>query len=283
MGTDAPEVWKQEYFRRIKDLVDQHHPDLLYTDGGIPFDDFGLSLVAEEYNVSAHGHNGKVESVYNSKTMEDCTVGTCVLDRERGVLDDIWPNPWQTDTCIGDWHYKEGYDYKSPKKVIDLLVDIVSKNGNLLLNFPLPASGELDARELQILQTITDWMAVNGDAIHATRPWKIYGEGPSTKVLVGQEKFNEKLKPDLTDQDIRFTIKDKSLYVFIMGWPGNEVLIPSLATTSPHDPGKIMNVRMLGYGDNLKFIQDATALRISLPELKPATADLGITFEVRTT
>ncbi len=282
MGLVAPDTWKREYFRRIKDLVDQHHPDLLYTDGGIPFDDYGLHLVAEEYNISAREHEGKVESVYNSKTMDDCSVGTCVLDRERGVLDDIWPNPWQTDTCIGDWHYKEGYAYKSPKKVIDLLVDIVSKNGNLLLNFPLPASGELDARELQILQAITDWMAVNGDAMHATRPWKIYGEGPSTKLLVGQEKFNEKLKPDLTDQDIRFTTKGKTLYALIMGWPGNDALIPTLASTSPQAPGKIQNVRMLGHGENLKFIQDASGLRISLPSAKPATADLGITFEVST-
>jgi alpha-L-fucosidase len=282
MGLVAPDAWKREYFSRIKDLVDQYHPDLLYTDGGIPFDEYGLSLVAEEYDVSAKEHAGEVESVYNSKTMEDCTVGTCVLDRERGVLDDIWPNPWQTDTCIGDWHYKEGYDYKSPKKIIDLLVDIVSKNGNLLLNFPLPASGELDAREQQILQTITDWMSVNGDAIHATRPWKIYGEGPSTKVLVGQEKFNEKLKPDLTTQDIRFTTKGKALYAFIMGWPGKEALIPSLASTSAQAPGMIANVRMLGYGDNLKFVQDPTGLRISLPDSQPAMADLSITLEVRT-
>ncbi len=280
MGVVAPDVWKREYFTRIKDLVDQHKPDLLYTDGGIPFDEYGLSLVAEEYNTSAMANAGKVESVYNSKTMADCTVGTCVLDRERGVLDDIWPNPWQTDTCIGDWHYKEGYEYKSPKKVIDLLVDIVSKNGNLLLNFPLPASGELDARELQILQTVTEWMTVHGEAIHATRPWKIYGEGPSTRVLVGQEKFNEKLKPDLTSQDIRFTTKGRTIYAFIMGWPDKEALIPSLASASPQNPGKIVNVRMLGYGGNLKFVQDPGGLRVLLPELKPATADLSVAFEM---
>ena len=85
MGRVAPDCWKQQYFNRIKDLVDQYQPDLLYTDGGIPFDEYGLSLVANLYNVSAARHGGKVEAVYTSKTTSDCATGTCVLDRERGV------------------------------------------------------------------------------------------------------------------------------------------------------------------------------------------------------
>ncbi len=149
MGRVAPDEWKLEYFNRIKDLIDQHQPDLLYTDGGIPFDEYGLATVAEVYNVSASLHSGKVEAVYCSKVASDCTIGTCIVDHERGVSDAISPDPWQTDTCIGVWHYKRGQVYKTPKKVIDLLVDIVSKNGNLLLNFPLPNSGELDPEELQ--------------------------------------------------------------------------------------------------------------------------------------
>ncbi len=161
MGRVAPADWKQQYFNRIKDLIDQHQPDLLYTDGGIPFEEYGLSTVAELYNVSAGLHQGKVEAVYCSKLASDCTVGTCIVDHERGVSDAISDIPWQTDTCIGDWHYKRGQIYKTPKKVIDLLVDIVSKNGNLLLNFPLPNSGELDPDEMKVLEGITAWMAVN--------------------------------------------------------------------------------------------------------------------------
>ena len=137
MGRVAPDEWKMQYFNRIKDLIDQHQPDLLYTDGGIPFEEYGLATVAEVYNVSAAQHNGKVEAVYCSKVAGDCAVGTCIVDHERGVADAISTAPWQTDTCIGDWHYKRGQVYKTPKKVIDLLVDIVSKNGNLLLEFPL--------------------------------------------------------------------------------------------------------------------------------------------------
>src|ERR1700687_4433491 len=171
-----PDSWKQQWFLRIKDLVDQYKPDLIYSDGQLPFQERGLSLLANLLNVSAQANDGKVEAVYTSKRKEDSDAGMCVLDRERGVLDEIWPNPWQTDTCIGDWHYNRETTYKTPKTVVDLLVDIVSKNGHLMLNFPLPSSGMLDDRELKILAGITEWMSVNGEAIYATRPWKISGQ-----------------------------------------------------------------------------------------------------------
>ena len=279
MGRVAPTRWKVEYFRRIKDLVDQHQPDLLYADGGIQFAEYGLGLVAEVYNVSARVHGGKVEAVYNSKRAVDCAEGTCVLDRERGVSDTIWPKPWQTDTCIGHWHYKKDTQYKSPKKVIDLLVDIVSKNGNLLLNFPLPASGELDSNELGVLQGITEWMAVNSEGIYATRPWKSYGEGPSTLTTAG-EGHNEDKKPDMGASDIRFTTKGKVIYAFVQGWPGKEVQIKSLSATSAQRPGKVLKVRMLGSRQRLTFAQEDAALRITLPEAKPSTADIGIALEM---
>ena len=97
------------------------------------------------------------------------------------MLDGINPVPWQTDTCIGNWHYLRGVTYKTSKQVIDLMVDIVSKNGNLLLNFPLPNSGELDAEEIKTLDGVTAWMQVNSEGIYATKPWKIFGEGPAIK------------------------------------------------------------------------------------------------------
>jgi alpha-L-fucosidase len=279
MGRVAPTRWQLQYYRRIKDLIDQHQPDLLYTDGGLQFGQYGLSLVAELYNVSARANRGKNEAIFTSKTEEDCRVGTCVLDRERGVSDSIWPEPWQTDTCIGEWHYKNGVHYKPAKKVIDLLVDIVSKNGNLLLKFPLPASGELDAEELRVLRGITDWMAINSEGIHGTRPWKTYGEGPSTLIHAGGG-MNEDKKPDLGASDIRFTARGKLLYAFVQGWPEKDATIKTLSTKSPHDPGRVLRVRMLGVDKNLTFSQDETALRVSLPDSKPATADSGITLEL---
>jgi alpha-L-fucosidase len=278
MGRVAPDDWKLQYFNRVKDLVDQHQPDLLYTDGGIPFEEYGLSTVAELYNVSAGTHQGKVDAVYCSKVASDCETGTCLLDHERGVSDSISDAPWQTDTCIGDWHYKRGQVYKTPKKVIDLLVDIVSKNGNLLLNFPLPNSGELDADELQVLEGITRWMAVNSEGIHGSRPWKIYGTGPSTEMVVEQTGFNESKQPDLTAQDVRFTTKGKLLYAFVMGLPTGEFVIKPLAINSPQKPGKVLDMQLLGYQEKLRWKQDNQGLKVRIPPHH--MNDIGITFKI---
>ena len=286
MGRVAPDWWKLQYFNRVKDLIDQHQPDMLYTDGGIVFDAYGAGTVAELYNVGPKTPHGEPGAVYFSKTKPDCVNGhSCVLDRERGVLDDISKAPWQTDTCIGGWHYKVGERYKTPKKVIDLLVDIVSKNGNLLLNFPLPASGELDAEEMKTLEGITAWMAVNGEGIFATRPWTVYGEGPSTKVVVktnGKEfDPNEGKKPDLGAKDIRFTTKGETLYAFVQGWPEGELVVESLALEGAQKPRKAVDVRLLGRDEALVFRHDGSGLQVTLPAAKPATADVGVTLRVR--
>jgi alpha-L-fucosidase len=263
------EAWKRHWFERIKDLVDQYEPDLLYCDGHIPFEEWGLNLVAHLYNQSAKRHGRKVEAVYTSKRREDSEVGTCVFDVERGVVESIWPSPWQTDTCVGHWHYDKEARYKTPKTVIDLLVDIVSRNGNLMLNFPLPNDGMLDAGELKILSEITKWMSVNSEAIYATRPWKIFGEGPSTTTSTADAKFNESKRKDLTPQDVRFTTRGQTLYAFVMGWPQKYAVISSLATTSKHAAGKIARVELLGFKGNVRWSQDEGGLKVELPDDKP--------------
>lgn len=264
-----PDTWKQHWFDRIKDLVDNYQPDLLYTDGALPFEEYGLRLVAHLYNANAQRHGGKVEAVYNSKRREDCTEGTCVLDFERGLADGIAANPWQTDTCVGEWHYKRDVKYKSPKTVVDMLVDIVSRNGNLLLNFPLPGSGELDSRELAILSEITAWMAVNSEGIYGTRPWKIFGEGPATEQK-GQGRFNENGRKALSSDDVRFTTKGTTLYAFVMGWPAKQASIAALAANGKYQAGKIRNVELLGHKGKLKWTQDDAGLKVDLPEQKPS-------------
>ena len=281
MDRNAPDSWKLQYFRRIKDLIDQHQPDLLYTDGGIPYEEYGLALVAHHYNVSAKRHGGHVEAIYNSKRKEDCAEGTCTLDLERGIVEKIWDDPWQTDTCIGQWHYKADITYKTPKLVVDMLVDIVSRNGNLLLNFPLPGSGQLDAREMNVLSAFTDWMAVNHEGIYATRPWKIYGDGPSMMPQMerpGRMGFNERGRKDLTPDDIRFTVKGNTLYTFIMGVPQQEVVIKPLASNSPQQPGKIRNVEMLGHPGKLRWTQDEAGLHVDMPAQKPC--DYALTLKI---
>ncbi len=272
-----PESWKKHWFQRIKDLIDKYDPDLLYCDGHLPFEDFGLSILAHLYNKSANKNGGKPQTVYTSKRAEDAAEGTgiCVFDVERGVVESIWPLPWQTDTCIGDWHYNKervGH-YKSAKTVVDLLVDIVSRNGNLMLNFPLPASGMLDSDELSVLDGITKWMAVNSEAIYATRPWKIYGEGQQSQNAKNHNEnsaFNENKRKDLTYQDVRFTTKGNTLYAVVMGWPDEEkqVSVQALKNNSDQKIGSIENVELLGYG-KVDFKREDDALKITLPDHKP--------------
>jgi alpha-L-fucosidase len=275
----VPEKWKEHYFLRIKDLIDRYEPDLMYTDGPIFFGDWGVALMAHHYNRVAKRSGGKVDAVWANKGRNDCVNGTCVLDLERGVVDRIWDEPWQTDTCIGNWHYDKEAKYKSPKIVIDMLVDIVSRNGNLLLNFPLPSSGMLDPEELKVLDEITKWMAVNSEAIYGTRPWKIFGESPAATAATQQGgsadhhqagAFNERNRKQLTAEDIRFTKKGDALYAFSMGWPARRAKIAALALGGQHGAGKIHNVELLGFKGKLTWNQDTSGLAVEMPADKPS-------------
>jgi alpha-L-fucosidase len=276
MSRDVPDSWKRQYFLRIQDLIDNYQPDLLYTDGGIPFNEWGYKLLSHYYNANAKRHGGKCEAIYTSKSKKDAEAGICILDIERGVANDIQPNPWQTDTCIGNWHYKKGVKYKTGKTVIDMLCDVVSRNGNLMLNVPLPNSGAPDADELKVVEEITRWMAVNSEGIYGTRPWKVSG---NTAAVAANEGFNERNRKDLTAGDVRFTTRNGALYAFVMGWPEKEAVVGTLALGGKLGVGKIRGVELLGHKGKLKFTQDEAALKVELPPEKPC--DHAITLKIQ--
>ena len=280
------EAWKREWFLRAQDLIDQHQPDLYYEDGPIPFGRWGRSLVAHYYNQSLRWHKGSLDVVYSAKQRSECVTGACTLDVERGVVDDIELHPFQTDTCIGDWHYKRGATYKRPKTVLDLLVDVVSRNGNLLLNIPLPASGMPDDEELRILDDITAWMKVNSEGIYATRPWKVFGEGPGIKKTESgdgmngtPEHFNETKRTDLTGADIRFTTKGGVLYAFAMGHNATETRIVSLAPSHGLEHRKVSHVELLGLPERLRWKQTDDGLIIASPSTWPS--EHAVTFKIQ--
>jgi alpha-L-fucosidase len=192
-----------------------------------------------------------------------------IWDIERGQSNEIEPLPWQTDTCIGGWHYdRRIFDYKgykSAKTVIHTLVDIVSKNGNLLLNIPVRGDGTIDSEERAVVENIGAWMQVNGEAIYGTRPWKVFGEGPAIESAapINAQGFNEGKGKPFVAEDIRFTVKGKTLYATMMGWPAaNEALIKKLAG---NEAGKVSKVSLLG-NDNLSFEQTTAGLKVKLPE-----------------
>ncbi len=260
-GEAVPDAFKQTWFNRIKNMIDRYHPDLVYSDSPLPYpDQVGRKLLAHYYNDNMQQHGGKLEAVYNCKQDSQ---GRWVQDLERGVMPGINPHPWQTDTCVGNWYYKNGQGYKSSALVLQMLADIVSKNGNLLLNFPPRPDGTLDEQEEKILADLAAWMPINGEAIFGTRPWKVYGEGPS-KVAKGGHFNESKLK--YTARDIRFTVKDDALYALALGWPADgKLVIRSLATGA----GRISAVSLLGHAGKLEWKQTDEGLVVTMPETKP--------------
>jgi alpha-L-fucosidase len=269
-------AWHQEWFNRIKDLVDQYQPDLLYTDGGIPFGEVGRSLLAHFYNANEAEHGGKLEAVYNFKDLGtgEFIRQAGVEDVERGVMPGINPLPWQTCTSMGDWFYSDGFKYKTTAEVVHMLADIVSKNGNLLLNVVLYADGSLPPESRQFLDEMAAWMTVNGEAIYGTRPWKIFGEGP-TVAASGSFKENTAYTP----QDIRFTTKGGNLYAIALGWPADgKVVVTSLAKIDDVNVNQIERVELLGGKGELKFTQTAAGLTVELPGQK--TSDIACSLKI---
>jgi len=254
--------WQQQWYEEIKELVDNYHPDLLYTDGGVPFgNEVGRSLIAHLYNADA-ARNARMEVVYTCKQQSN---GMWVEDLERGVMPGIRPYPWQTDTSIGDWYYNKNWKYRGADWVIHMLVDIVSKNGNLLMNVVQRPDGSLDPQPEQILAEMAKWIAINGEAIYETRPWLIHGEGP---VRAKGGHFGEDFA--YSAKDVRFTMKgDKTLYAFAMGWPADGKLVIRSLARFPEVTGKIAGVSLLGYGGQIKWTHDADGLAVQLPAEKP--------------
>jgi alpha-L-fucosidase len=258
-------AYHQLWFDRIRDLIDSYEPDLLYSDGGIPFGKVGRSLVAHFYN-SSLSRRGRVETVYNCKALGsgEFYPEACVQDVERGVMSGINPRPWQTDTSNGDWFYADGYQYKTAPDVIRMLADIVSKNGNLLLNVVLYPDGSVPPQSDVLLSELAQWMSVNAEAIHETRPWTVFGEGP-TETVSGAFKENA----EYTARDIRFTTKGDALYAITLGEPGRQVAITSLGRSGSYGARAVQSVRLLGVAQPLNFQQGDTALVVDLPKRLP--------------
>ncbi|MGP1436308.1 MAG: alpha-L-fucosidase [Phocaeicola sp.] len=261
-------AWQLDWYNKVKELVDQYHPDLLYSDGKIPFDYVGRCQLANLYNSNTSA-DGETQTVYTCKH-DAQSMG--VLDVERGAVQDINPDPWQTDTSIGDWYYQRGQRYMTSDQVIQMLVDVVSKNGNLLLNVVQTPEGDLEQDVLDILEGIEKWMNVNGDAIYGSRPWKIYGEGPSMenqeKGIFGGVKDVRPYKPG----DIRFTTKNGKLYIFFMEHPTESIKIKSLSKSSTDKTTSITSISMLGSKERIKWTQNDDSLVINVPSKLPTYA-----------
>ncbi|MFA6403445.1 MAG: alpha-L-fucosidase [Salinivirgaceae bacterium] len=285
-GANIPDQkYCDNFYNRTMDLINLYHPDLLYFDDtGLPLypiSDAGLKIAAHYYNTNMAAHNGKLEAVLFGKVLTEEQKKCIVWDVERGAPDKPQPDAWQTCTCIGDWHYNRGvYDnnyYKSAAAVIRTLVDIVSKNGNLLLNIPVRGDGTIDDKEVAILEGIADWMDVNKESIFDTRPWKIYGEGPSVDSVntLNGAGFNEG-KVGFTEKDIRFNQKGKVLYATVMGIPTETIMLKSLSKSAGNVT--IKKIEMLGSTEKLTWKLTPDALAINKPTSLPN--NIAVVFKI---
>jgi alpha-L-fucosidase len=277
------QAYCDKFYNRTMDLINKYNPDLLYFDDTVlplyPVSDAGLKLAAHYYNRNMATHNGELKAVLFGKILNEEQKKCMVWDVERGAPDKGQNDAWQTCTCIGDWHYNRGvYDqnrYKSAAAVIRTMVDIVSKNGNLLLNIPVRGDGTIDEKEVAILEGIAKWMDINKESIFGTRPWKVYGEGPtvdSVNVLNGPG-FNEG-KVKLSAKDIRFNQNGKVLYATIMGVPAEAIKIKSLAKFGV----KVTKIELLGSKEKLTWQQTADVLTIQKPKNIPN--DIALVFKM---
>jgi alpha-L-fucosidase len=230
-------------------------------------------------------HDGKLEALLFGKMLSEDEEKCLVRDIERGAANKIEAQPWQTDTCIGDWHYDRSLynknHYKTARIVIQMLCDIVSKNGDLLLNIPVRGDGSIDDKEQAVLEGIGAWMGVNKECIFDTRPWKIFGEGPASEgAPLSAQGFNEGEGKPFTAADVRFTIRSKTLYAIVLGTPQQDLQIKSLGTAAKLLDKPIGKITLLGSDE--KVIWSQTADRLSLKKPAKMPNDIALVFKMST-
>jgi len=269
------------WWRRTTDIIDQYQPDLIWFDYGLDrpgFEPLHKKILAYYYNKGLEWNKGVVFQDKNMKS-QSFPDDLIVLDIERGRMDNIFKYPWQTDTSIGkiSWGYVTNEEYKTSDYLLDELIDIVSKNGCLLLNVGPKADGTIPDEAKVILSEMGAWMKINGEAIYETRPWKIYGEGP-TKVSAGHH--SEKENKDNVAADVRFTTKDDALYAISLAWPADGVFtIQSLANQNPYEGRKIKSVDFISGSNAVSWKQTNEGLVVKTKGKKPCEA--AYVFKIR--
>ena len=272
------EDYLKDWLARSCELVDKYQPEVVWFDWWIEqpvFVPYLQKFAAYYYNRGAEWKKGVAINYKNQGFPEKAAV----YDIERGKLDKVRPYLWQTDTSVGlrSWSYIEGEEFRTAGSLVDDLIDITSKNGLLLLNIGPRADGTIPEEAQKLLLDIGQWLAVNGEAIYGTRPWKIFGEGP-TQVLTGG--FTDKKQKTFTAQDIRFTTKGSTLYATALEWPGQTMVVKSLGTASKTLDKKIASVKLIGSGTPVKWKQEADGLKVDLPEAKPG--DYAFVLKIET-
>ncbi len=262
-------AYGNDWVARNAEIVEKYQPELIFFDwwiGQASVRPYLAKFASFYYNESLkHGPVGII--TYKHVDMEK---HSGLLDLERGQLANINPEYWQTDTSISNksWGYIENDTFKSPAFIVHQLVDVVSKNGNLLLNIGPRADGTIPNEVQEVLRSVGQWLSVNGEAIYGTRPWKIYGEGPTQPV---PGPFHDTETMSYTAKDFRFTTRGSDLYAIELAPPaGDDIDIVALGTAAT-TTATVKDVALLGSTEKIHFRQDASGLHLKLPA-QPAEA-----------
>jgi alpha-L-fucosidase len=270
--------YTDKFYNRTIDLINKFQPDLLYFDDTAlplyPFSDAGLKIAAHFYNANLSRNKGKLSAVLFGKMLSEEQKQCLVWDIERGAPENAQKYAWQTCSCLGNWHYDESvYNrnrYKTAKTVIHMLIDIVSKNGNLLLNVPVRGDGSIDDKEMAILNEIAQWMDSNKESIIGTRPWILFGEGPALVNVapLTAQGFNEG-KNQFSANDIRYNAKGNTLYATTMGIPTEQVQLKACSKKSGNIPNPVIRIELLGSKEPVQWFWNDGALTINPPKNAP--------------
>jgi alpha-L-fucosidase len=279
---------KKTWQLRHTELVTKYQPDMVWFDGwGFPYGDYGKEVCRTFFNNSLK-KDGKVNVVVAGKFYNEPSI---VKDIERGGANEILHVPWQSIITLRTWFYKndDGVDFRhNARTVIEMMSDVMSKNGNLLLNVELLPDGTVPPDHKVILDDIGAWVNLNSEAIYASKPWKVYGDNLNSylkrleenateadlealKKNATKEQFNERTikSPPYGPEEVRFTTKGDVLYVFVLNPEKGTIELPALGTKSEYDVKKISSIELIGSDEEIKFNQKADKLLLGVPADRP--------------
>ena len=265
----ASQDFVKHWYKRSMDMITQYKPDLFWLDLGFSepaYEEYRKKFLANYYN---QGLKSNQEVVLNYKNIKWRPVpdGAAVLDIESGKLDRIREEAWQTDMSLGGWRWGHTNDYQMREAgaYINDLIDIVSKNGCLLLNVAPNKHGIIPEDQQAILKEIGAWLKINGEGIYKTRPFTVFGQGPTNAVMKLHGNMHDK---GFTPNDVRYTKNGQTIYAFILKQEEGRT---SFSFDALGSQDRILNdaikeISIMGYEGDLKWIQKNDELVVEIPK-----------------